>query len=109
MGSLNKSLLLMSMSSVLDMNNPPHVLNNNRTSTPRLGRSGRSSRYNAGTATNAWRSTTYFPPSKRNGAKECQRRIKQGLAGTCYNQDMQYPCQFRLHAAHKREAAAMRI
>lgn len=28
--------------------------------------------------------TTYFPNSKRNGAKECARRIKQGLAGTCY-------------------------
>ena len=34
--------------------------------------------------------TTYFPPKKRGGVKECARRIKQGLAGTCYVHGHQY-------------------
>ena len=34
-------------------------------------------------------STTWF--SKRNGAKECARRIKQGINGTCYVHGCQYP------------------
>ena len=34
--------------------------------------------------------TTYFPPEKRNGAKECTRRGRQGLASTCYVHGAQY-------------------
>ena len=54
-----------------------------------------------------WGSTTYFPPKKRNGAKECARRIKQGLTPSCYVHDYQYPYYRQLLARCKREAAAM--
>lgn len=29
----------------------------------------------------SWDKTTYFPPRLRNGAQECNRRLKQGLGG----------------------------